>query len=69
MTDKVPTIPDDLADNYRQLKAERGCTWAQLAAEAETGDPSIAAWFRAQNEDTKAPAKRSAPKKSTAAQG
>jgi cyanate lyase len=51
------TISEELADNYRQLKAQRGCTWEQLARDLETGDPAIAAWFRSQSEPSKVQAR------------
>lgn len=54
-------IDKDLADNYRQLKSERGCTWAQLASEVETHDPAIAAWFREQSDAKAAPRERTEP--------
>lgn len=57
----APEISQELADNYRQLKVERGATWEQLASEHEGGDASIAAWFRAQS-DGDAPERTSAPK-------
>ena len=65
-------ISDDLAENYEQLREERGCTWEQLAKEHETHDERIAAYFRERsaNEDggkSDAPKGRRAAKKSSAA--
>ena len=43
-----PFVDEDVKENYRQLRAERGCSWEQLAKEMQSTDPNLAAWFRQQ---------------------
>jgi hypothetical protein len=56
----VAQIEDWLAENYAQVRLDRGWTWEQLAEDFDRqGAPELAAWARA-SDDT--PKKR-APKK------
>lgn len=64
-------IEEWLADNYRAVKAERGCTWEELAQSVETGDAALAGWLRAQaageqRSAAPAPKGRQAPRKAKA---
>ncbi len=46
---QVHELQDHIAQNYREVVAERGITFDEFAEEHEEwGDPSIAAWSRAQ---------------------
>lgn len=55
-------IPDYIVTNFEELRAERGCSWEQLAAENEFHDARIAAYFRSRSaEDGKADRANQAP--------
>ena len=47
----VVEIERDVVENYRALRAERGLSWEQLAAQVHAPDPNLAAWFRSQAAD------------------
>lgn len=74
-TAPVPTLDDSVAENYRQLQAETGRSWTDMAEQfdrdaaalpAEHAAPyrSLAAWARAQ-EPAAEPAAPTPPQKRT----
>lgn len=46
-----PSVEEHVLDNYRQLKAERGWSWDDVAAHVAHADPRLAAFFRAKGSD------------------
>lgn len=41
-------IDDQVQENYRRVREERGQSWAELAADMEPYDRGVAAWMREQ---------------------
>jgi hypothetical protein len=41
-------IDDQVQENYRRVREERGQSWAQLASDMEPFDGNVAAWMREQ---------------------
>lgn len=55
-------IDDWLAENYRQVREQRGLSWDEMAADFDKANsPSLAAWARSQA--AAEPAARATPKR------